>query len=231
MFIEWWPLRFVTLEPYGGPALSATVGALLCEGGQLEEGSEALLQSGALAASLGYRHAAFKLAATAVQFNPSKQTRLAAEGIGGSIATAPLPVADTDEIRTEPRPKALNMSQSIVHAIRTADHAHVDPFDRRGHHPRLQLGTRRMPSRDFTYRERRYHHGQTCTYARRSRRRSKPSTSCQGNIDICTFVDRQRAARRRDLPNASMHWPLAKIPTTTRASLRPNTCWRACTGT
>ena len=49
-------------EPLVGPSMAATVGAYLCEGGDLERGAHAILEAGSLAADLGYNSAAVRLA-------------------------------------------------------------------------------------------------------------------------------------------------------------------------
>ena len=118
------------VERYGGPAVGATVGYYLCEGGEVERGSDALVHAGALAATLGYKRAAFKLAAMAVQFNPSEATRAAVENIGVDSKTIPPPLPAQEEEReetgTNPLPQAPDLPTSIVVAMSTADHVHID---------------------------------------------------------------------------------------------------------
>ena len=116
-------------EKHCGPALLATVGMYQCEGGQTEAGVQALLQTGALIASLGYKRAAVRLAATAVRYDPGNKTRKEAQAIGQAVIAPTEPPAredDTETRQTDPRHLAPTLSDLIVEAIANQEHARVD---------------------------------------------------------------------------------------------------------
>jgi hypothetical protein len=119
-------------EPLVGPSMAATVGAYLCEGGNLELGTHAILAAGALAADLGYAGAAVRLAAAAVQYQPDEETRSAASEISRSVRAPSRPPAqeeeEEDERPTIPVPDAEveNPAEEVVRALKEQDH---DAFD------------------------------------------------------------------------------------------------------
>ncbi len=84
-------------EPLVGPAMAATVGAYLCEGGDLERGAHAILEAGSLAAELGYDATAVRLAAAAVQYQPDQETRTVATEISRAVRLPSGPPRDDDE--------------------------------------------------------------------------------------------------------------------------------------
>jgi hypothetical protein len=65
----------------------ATIGYYLAEGGQEEEGARALIEAGRAAALAGFPRAAVRLAAAAVQYDPSPRTRHAATSLSRSVST------------------------------------------------------------------------------------------------------------------------------------------------
>jgi hypothetical protein len=117
-------------EPLVGPSMAATVGAYLCEGGDLDRGAHAILEAGSLAADNGYTAAAVRLAAAAVQYQPNKDTRSAASEISRAVRlpSGP-PREDEDEERpTIPVPEAEseNPAEEVIRALKEQDH---DAFD------------------------------------------------------------------------------------------------------
>ena len=118
-----------TAEPLVGPSMAATVGAYLCEGGDLERGAQAILEAGSLAADLGYSAAAVRLAAAAVQYQPDVDTRSAASEISKAVRLPSVPPPDLDDDRpTIPVPEATleNSAEAIVQILRDRDHQQFD---------------------------------------------------------------------------------------------------------
>jgi hypothetical protein len=118
-----------TAEPLVGPSMAATVGAYLCEGGDLARGTHAILEAGTLAADNGYTHAAVRLAATAVQYHPDAETRDAASEISRAVRLPSGPPQDEEEERpTIPVPDAEvdNLAEELVQVLKERDH---DKFD------------------------------------------------------------------------------------------------------
>jgi hypothetical protein len=118
-----------TVEPLVGPAMAATVGAYLCEGGDLARGTRAILEAGSLAADNGYTQAAVRLAAAAVQYQPDTETREGASEISRAVRLPSGPPRDYDDERpTIPVPEAevTNPAQELIHMLKTRDH---DKFD------------------------------------------------------------------------------------------------------
>ncbi len=116
-------------EPLVGPAMAATVGAYLCEGGDLERGARAILEAGTLAADKGYTAAAVRLAAAAVQYQPDPDTRSAASEISKTVRLPSGPPADElDDRPTIPVPEAQleNPAEQVVQSLRDRDHARFD---------------------------------------------------------------------------------------------------------
>ena len=117
-------------EPLVGPAMAATVGAYLCEGGDLERGTHAILEAGSLAADHGYTAAAVRLAAAAVQYQPSTGTRSAASEIS-RVVQLPSGPPDQDDDGDRPTVPALDVEsagtpESVVRALRAQDHEAFD---------------------------------------------------------------------------------------------------------
>lgn len=118
-----------TAEPLVGPSMAATVGAYLCEGGDLERGAHAILQAGSLAADLGYTASAVRLAAAAVQYQPDGDTRSAASEISKAVRLPSGPPADEyDERQTIPVPEAdlEDGSEALIRVLRQRDHQNFD---------------------------------------------------------------------------------------------------------
>lgn len=116
-------------EPLVGPAMAATVGAYLCEGGELERGVHALLEAGSLAADLGYDGAAVRLAAAAVQYQPDRDTRVVASEISKSVRLPSEPTGDPSEERPTipvPSDEHKRTSAKVVRALKEHDHASFD---------------------------------------------------------------------------------------------------------
>jgi hypothetical protein len=114
-------------EPLVGPSMAATVGAYLCEGGDLERGAHAILEAGSLAADNGYNSAAVRLAAAAVQYQPDRDTRSVASEISTSVHLPVAPPDDEDEERpTNPVPPPDKPTLDVVHSLREHDHAMFD---------------------------------------------------------------------------------------------------------
>jgi hypothetical protein len=106
--------------------MAATVGAYLCEGGDLERGARAILESGSLAADNGYTSAAVRLAAAAVQYQPDQDTRSVASEISKAVRLPSGPPVDELEDRTTiPVPEAELESPvaEVVRSLRALDHA------------------------------------------------------------------------------------------------------------
>jgi hypothetical protein len=118
-----------TAEPLIGPSMAATVGAYLCEGGDLARGAHALLEAGSLAADNGYTNAAVRLAAAAVQYQPDKETREGASEISRAVRLPSGPPQDEEEERpTIPVPDAEldSPTEELVQALKERDHAKFD---------------------------------------------------------------------------------------------------------
>ena len=118
-----------TAEPLVGPSMAATVGAYLCEGGDLARGAHALLEAGSLAADNGYTAAAVRLAAAAVQYQPDTETREGASEISRAVRLPSGPPQEEEEERpTIPVPVAEleNPADALVRMLREQDH---DKFD------------------------------------------------------------------------------------------------------
>jgi tetratricopeptide (TPR) repeat protein len=69
-----------------GRFASGTVGYCLAEGGQVAEGARALLEAAQAALEAGFTRSAVRLAAAAVQFDPSQDTRASASAISRSLS-------------------------------------------------------------------------------------------------------------------------------------------------
>jgi len=109
--------------------MAATVGAYLCEGGDLARGTRAILDAGSLAADNGYTQAAVRLAAAAVQYQPDTETREVASEISRAVRLPSGPPQDEEDDRpTIPVPEAelANPAQELVRMLRELDH---DKFD------------------------------------------------------------------------------------------------------
>lgn len=116
-------------EPLVGPSMAATVGAYLCEGGDLERGARAILEAGRLAAEHGYTSAAVRLAAAAVQYQPNQDTRSVASEISRAVRLPSGPPTDELEDRpTLPLPEAEleNPAAELVRSLKEGDHARFD---------------------------------------------------------------------------------------------------------
>lgn len=116
-------------EPLVGPSMAATVGAYLCEGGDLERGAQALLEAGSLAADKGYTNAAVRLAAAAVQYQPDGDTRSVASEISRAVRVPSGPPSEELEDRpTMPIPEAQleKPAAEVVRSLKDQDHARFD---------------------------------------------------------------------------------------------------------
>jgi hypothetical protein len=114
-------------EPLIGPSMAATVGAYLCEGGDLERGAHAILEAGSLAADNGYKSAAVRLAAAAVQYQPDGDTRSVASEISKSVHLPSGPLLDEDEERpTNPVPPPDRPHLEVVRSLKEQDHTTFD---------------------------------------------------------------------------------------------------------
>lgn len=116
-------------EPLVGPSMAATVGAYLCEGGDLVRGARALLEAGSLAADKGYTNAAVRLAAAAVQYQPDGDTRSVASEISRAVRVPSGPPSDELEDRpTMPIPEAQleKPAAEVVRSLKEQDHARFD---------------------------------------------------------------------------------------------------------
>lgn len=117
-------------EPLVGPSMAATVGAYLCEGGDLDRGAHAILDAGSLAADRGYTGTAVRLAAAAVQYQPDQDTRTAASEISRAVRlpSGP-PNEEEDEGRpTIPIPEA-ELENPAPEVIRALKEQNYDAFD------------------------------------------------------------------------------------------------------
>jgi hypothetical protein len=118
-----------TAEPLVGPSMAATVGAYLCEGGDLTRGAHAILEAGSLAADKGYTNAAVRLAAAAVQYQPDPETREVASEISRAVRLPSGPPREEEEERpTLPVPEAEleNLAEDLLRTLKERDH---DRFD------------------------------------------------------------------------------------------------------
>jgi hypothetical protein len=118
-----------TAEPLVGPAMAATVGAYLCEGGDLARGAHAILEAGSIAADNGYTNAAVRLAAAAVQYQPDTQTREAASEISRAVRLPSGPPLDEEEERTTipvPDAEPYDPAEAIVGTLKEKDHERFD---------------------------------------------------------------------------------------------------------
>ena len=118
-----------TAEPLVGPAMAATVGAYLCEGGDLARGAHAILEAGSLAADSGYTNAAVRLAAAAVQYQPDTETREGASEISRAVRLPSGPPRDEEEDRPTipvPEEELENPANELVQMLKQRDH---DKFD------------------------------------------------------------------------------------------------------
>jgi hypothetical protein len=111
--------------------MAATVGAYLCEGGDLERGTHAILDAGTLAADHGYTSSAVRLAAAAVQYKPDRETRSAASEISKTVRMPSSPASQQDEEddrSTIPVPEAEleHPGEEVVRALQDRNH---DKFD------------------------------------------------------------------------------------------------------
>jgi hypothetical protein len=107
--------------------MAATVGAYLCEGGDVERGTHAILEAGSLAAENGYKGAAVRLAAAAVQYQPDRDTRSVASEISKSVHLPSVSPRDVDDERpTNPAPARSQPSEEVVRALTERDHAAFD---------------------------------------------------------------------------------------------------------
>ena len=114
-------------EPLIGPSMAATVGAYLCEGGDLERGAHAILEAGSLAADKGYQGAAVRLAAAAVQYQPDRDTRSVASEISTTVHLPSGPPRDEDEERpTNPVPPPDQPTVDLIRSLKDQDHAMFD---------------------------------------------------------------------------------------------------------
>ena len=110
--------------------MAATIGAYLCEGGDLGRGAHAILEAGSLAADNGYTNAAVRLAAAAVQYQPDPETREVASEISRAVR---LPSGPPREEEDEERPtlpdleeELENRSDELVRTLKERDHAQFD---------------------------------------------------------------------------------------------------------
>jgi hypothetical protein len=119
-----------TAEPLVGPSMAATVGAYLCEGGNLARGAHAILEAGSLAADNGYTGAAVRLAAAAVQYQPDAETREGASEISRAVRLPSRPPKDEEEEErpTIPIPEE-ELEDPIEQIVRTLKEGDHDKFD------------------------------------------------------------------------------------------------------
>jgi hypothetical protein len=119
-----------TAEPLVGPSMAATVGAYLCEGGDLTRGAHALLEAGSLAADNGYTSGAVRLAAAAVQYQPDAETREGASEISRAVRLPSGPPKDEEEEErpTVPVPEA-DLDDPIKKIVQTLKEGDHDKFD------------------------------------------------------------------------------------------------------
>jgi len=119
-----------TAEPLVGPSMAATVGAYLCEGGNLGRGAHAILEAGSLAADNGYTGAAVRLAAAAVQYQPDAETREGASEISRAVRLPSRPPKDEEEEErpTIPIPEE-ELEDPIEEIVRTLKEGDHDKFD------------------------------------------------------------------------------------------------------
>jgi hypothetical protein len=118
-----------TAEPLVGPSMAATVGAYLCEGGDLSRGTHAILEAGSLAADNGYTNAAVRLAAAAVQYQPDPETREVASEISRAVRLPSGPPREEEEERPTipvPAEDLESLPDELVRMLKEQDH---DRFD------------------------------------------------------------------------------------------------------
>lgn len=105
-----------------GPLAGATSGYFVAEGGDESAGAKAILTAGRLALDHGHRRAAIRMAATAVQFDDSPESRRLASSLSKDAATA-----SGRHVRkksdTEPPP---SLEEETIQAIRQGDREKVE---------------------------------------------------------------------------------------------------------
>ena len=118
-----------TAEPLVGPSMAATVGAYLCEGGDLVRGAHAILEAGSLAADNGYTNTAVRLAAAAVQYQPDSETREGASEISRAVRLPSGP--PQDEVEERPTIPVLeeDLDDSVERIVRSLKERDHDQFD------------------------------------------------------------------------------------------------------
>ncbi len=113
----------------------ATIGYYLAEGGQEQEGARALIEAGRAAALAGFPRAAVRLAAAAVQYDPSAKIRNAATTLSRSVSTqgrtsAPPPpqtvIAIAEEIEQRAGEDSEGVGASAVAALKDRDFDSVE---------------------------------------------------------------------------------------------------------
>jgi tetratricopeptide (TPR) repeat protein len=112
----------------------ATVGFYLAEGGHEADGARALIEAGRAASLHGFPRAAVRLAAAAVQFDPSPRTRSAATMLSRSVSAAasrdsapPLPETVVARHGGEPaKPAERTVRESALAAFRERDWDSLD---------------------------------------------------------------------------------------------------------
>jgi tetratricopeptide (TPR) repeat protein len=122
-----------------GALVRASIGHLRCEGGDTEAGSRELLEGATVAAHAGYDRSAVRIAASAVQYHPTAETRVAANRVTHALgARAPMPVARPSrpppprprmatvvDARAIPDPSA-GVGEEAIHALLAKDFERVD---------------------------------------------------------------------------------------------------------
>jgi tetratricopeptide (TPR) repeat protein len=113
----------------------ATIGYYLAEGGQEAEGARCLIEAGRAAALGGFPRAAVRLAAAAVQYDPSPRTRSAATTLSRSvsarrrISAPPLPetvIAIAEQLDDGSPETTEGIVHSVVASLRDRDFDSVD---------------------------------------------------------------------------------------------------------
>src|SRR5690606_35550306 len=104
----------------------ASLGALLCEGGDVEIGARELLRGAEAAARVGYERSAVRIAASAVQFHPSRELRARAAQITQALSRRPPPPPPpraSARVAPEPsEPPRLSVGAEAARALRAGEY-------------------------------------------------------------------------------------------------------------
>lgn len=105
---------------------STTLGALLCEGGDMAVGARELLEGAEAAARAGYERSAVRVAASAVQFHPSPEIRARAARLTQALSARRAPPPPPRASLPEPPPERPTVGAEAVRALLAREFDKVD---------------------------------------------------------------------------------------------------------